>query len=476
VSGPAGPPEGGAPDDRVARYRIGVGTLVSLLAGRVSYRLVLFAITVALLPVWGEQQYGTFAAAMAAFSWLTALVFTGPEKTMLKLLPRAPRTGPAVTEALVAVLWWLPLPLAAGYAATWLAGTGTGAAVVYVGVAAMQLSVGCTMLLVGLHRAAGRPRADTAAFLTMSVVQVGLLGAAAGGHLLPAGYVGAVTLTQLCVNAVLTVRLGRPSLRIRARPRFLMRLVVTAVLLSGTDLFLLLSTAVLFVTLQATADPGEVGRLYVATLVFSLAVGMLLYVLRVYAPRTSLRFAGRAGTAGRDRAARLATVVVGLHLVWLAGAGVAAAAGVAGITAPGPQMVVWSVMLAAGVPAFAILLLASYLLENTDATAPRVVAAAAATGLVAAAVSGLALIPSLGGFGLIVATMVGETAYAAVVAARARPPSGAGPAGRGRRIGVPWRGQGPTVTRSAPAGTRSSSTGRREPGSENVTTPSRSRA
>ena len=451
------------PDRRAERYRIGSGTLVSLLAGRATYRLVMLTTTVALLPVWGERRYGTYAAALAAFSWLMALVSTGPEKTVLKLLPRSPRTGPAVTAALVAVVWWLPLPVAAACLVAWAAGAAAPA--VYLGVAAMQLSIGCTLLLVGLHRATGRPRADPASFLAMSVAQVGLLGAAAAGLLLPVGYAGAVVAVQTCVNLVLTARLGRPSLRIRHRPRFLWRLAVTAVLLSGTELFLYLTFAVLFTLLQVTGHGDQVGRLYVAALVVSVGVNLLLYLLRVYAPRTSLRLAGRAGVAGRTRAARLAGRVAALNLGWLVAVGVVVGVtGVAEVGSAAGQMVVWGVLLASAAPGFALLLWASYLLENTDATAPRVVAAAAVTGLLTAVAAGLATMPALGGVGLVVAMVAGHAGYAVMVAVR------------GRRTGVPWRGQVVTESPSAPGGTISSSTGRREPGSENVTTPSRPRA
>lgn len=472
MSRPAG---GGpaAPQDRVARYRVGPGTLASLLAGRASYRLVLLATTVALLPVWGEERYGTFAAAMAAFSWLTALVFTGPEKALLKLLPRSPRIGPDVIAGLVAVLWWLPLPLASAFVLVWAGGASTAA--VYVGVATMHLSVGCTMLLVGLHRATGRPRADSATFLTMSVAQVLLLGGAVAGHVLPVGYVAAVVLLQLGLNVALSVALGRPSLRIRRRPRFVGRLVVTALLLSGTDQFLYLSTAVVFLLLQGTGHAGQVGRLYVASLVVSVAVNLMLYVLRVFAPRTSLLLAGRSAAVGRARAARLAAVVTGVQAAWLVAAGLAVwLAGIAAMTEPVPQMVVWAVLLATGAPGLALLLWANYLLENTDATAPRVVAAAAVAGLLTVVVSGVLLIPPFGGVGVIIATTGGQVAYAAVLAAVGRPSAGSG-SGRGRSTLVPWWGQAATATRSAPAGTKSSSTGRRSAGSDSVNSPSRSR-
>jgi hypothetical protein len=397
-----------------ARYTIRPGMLASLLAGRASYRLVLLATTVLLLPVWGEERYGTYAAAMAAFSWLVAVVLTGPEKTMLKLRPRAGRIGAAVSDALVAVLWWMPLPVAVGFGVAWL--NGAEHVAVYLGVAAMQLSLGCTMLLIGLHRAAGRPRSDALSFLTMSVAQVVLLGAAVAG-VGPSGYLGAVILVQLAVNLALSVTLGRPSLRIRYRPRLLRRLGWTAVLLASPELFLYLSTAILIVILARSVHAEQIARLYVVSIVWSAGLNLALYVFRLYIPRTSLMLAGRASRQGRARAARLALRAAGWNAVWLVGAAVLIpVAGLADVTSATGQVVVWAGLLATRVPGVAGLLWANYQLENADATAPRVVGLAAVVGLIVTGAAGLVAVTTLGGVGLIVSTAVGELAYSLVVA------------------------------------------------------------
>src|SRR5690606_31275492 len=140
VSAPSTP---AAPTDS-RRYHIRPLTLLSLLAGRGTYRLVQLLTTVLLLMAWGEPRYQVYAAAMSSFSWLTALVFTGPEKTVLKLLPRAPRTGPMITEALLAVVWLMPIPLVVAFAVS-LGLWGEAVATIYLGVAAMLLGSGCTM-------------------------------------------------------------------------------------------------------------------------------------------------------------------------------------------------------------------------------------------------------------------------------------------------------------------------------------------
>jgi hypothetical protein len=419
-------PSPSTPAGRLGRYRVGLAVLVWMLAGRTSYRLVLLATTIALLPVWGEQRYGVYAAATASLSWLLALVVAGPEKTVLKLRPRAARTGAELSDALLAVLWWAPLPLAAGFAGTLLT-RGTGdPATLYVGVATMQLSIGCTLLLVALHRAAGRPRPDAVTFLAMSATQLALLGVAAAGHLGPVGYVAVVSAAQLAINLVLTASLGRPSLRIRRRRLLLRRLGWTALLLGSAELYVYVPTAVLFVILAASAHAADLPRLFVVLIAWSAAVNLLLYVFRVHAPRTSLRLAGRGARAGRAHARRLARTSALLNGAWLAGmASLLVIADVTGVTDPVAQTVLWVVLLATRAPAFGTLLWATYQLENTDATAPRLVAGAALAGTAVTTVCGFAAVTMLGAIGVIVSFAVGEVVYASVIAARAGRPDGA---------------------------------------------------
>lgn len=419
------------------RYAVSFGTVVSLVAGRTSYRLVYTATTVLLLPVWGAASYNAFAAAMASSAWLLALVVTGPEKLALKLVPRSPRTGPLLVGALLAVLWWLPLPLVAAFAVA--VAVGAGAPAVYLGAMSMQLSIGCTMLLVGLHRAYGRTRPDMLTFGTMSVVQLGMFGAAAAGWVRPVGFLAAVTAAQLCLNAVLAATLGRPSLAVARRPGYLRRLLVSAVLMSGTEMYGFLATGVLFVVLGASAAADQVGPLYALVITYSAGTGLVIFLLRVFAPRMSLAYAGRGGSAGRRAAARLARwIAVGtgawllIVVVLVAAASLAPEApllselarrgmAVQAPVAPEAAFPLWVVLLASRAPMAAVALLAAYRFENTDATAPRVTAAAALLALIGVTASGVVAVPLLGGVGLLAATAVGELVYAAVVASRPVP-------------------------------------------------------
>lgn len=403
---------------RQKRHAVGLGTLASLLASRAVSRLVYLATTVLLLPAWGEQRYGFYAAAMATLGWVVAPVVLGPEKAVLKVVPRAPRTGPMVSDALLIAAWALPAPFVAWFVLMLLVDV-TGPAVVYAGVAAMLVSLGCVQLVAALHRVAGRPRYDALAFLALAMVQLGLLGVAMAGHLAPAGYLACMTGGHLAVNLVLTLRLPRPSASILRRPRFLGRLGWTAVLLAGTDLYLHGVTAPLFALLAASTYAGQVGVFYILTTLWSTLLTTLLYVFRVYAPMVSVGLVGRAGPAGRDRAARLARRVTVYNAAWLVLAGsVVVLAGLTDLPSETHQLLVWVGLLATRAPAVVGMLWAGYVLENTDATAPRVVGLAATVGLAAAALAGIAAVPAQGAVGLIIAAAVGDLAFALTIALR----------------------------------------------------------
>lgn len=125
-------------------------SLASLLAGRTAFRLALLGANAALLASWGEAGYEPYAAAMGTAQVLTTLTALGIEKSALKLVPRATRTGPQ----LITVLLLSALLL-------------TGAAVVWLGCAALFARSGDAVvlgLLAGLY----------AALLGLNTVLVGL--------------------------------------------------------------------------------------------------------------------------------------------------------------------------------------------------------------------------------------------------------------------------------------------------------------
>ncbi|GGM45392.1 hypothetical protein ACFFX1_43270 [Dactylosporangium sucinum] len=392
--------------------RVRPRTLASLLAGRSAYRASQLLATVALLPVWGTARYGIFGGAVATFSWIVALLVAGPEKTVLKLLPRAPRTGPLIVRAAAAVLWAVPAPVLAAFAVSALVAP-HGAVAVYLGAATTATMTGVVLLLVGLHRAMGRPWYDSRTFLALAAVQLGLLGLAAAG-LGPLGYLAALAAAQTALCVPLLLRLGRPSLVIRHRPAFVRRIACTVALMGTPEVCLYLCTSVLVALLSASAFRDQVGPLVVVDVVWSAGVNLLLYVLRVYTPWVSVRLVGAGGASGRRTALRVVRWVVAADLAYLAVLGAAGAELFAASRGPAAP-VVWAVLLLARTPMLMAVILAGYLVENSDAASTRITGLAAAVGLAAAALSGVVAVPLAGGVGLLAALAVAEVAQAATL-------------------------------------------------------------
>jgi hypothetical protein len=392
-------------------YRVGVRTLAKLFAGRGSFRLAQLAANVALLPLWGNERYGVFAAAVATFSWLIALLQSGPEKTVLKLLPRAPRSGPLIVQAMAAILWCLPIPVLAVFAAT-VAFDRDGPVSVYVGVAAMAIGSGTILLLAGMHRVTGRIHYDSRSAMFMALVQIAMLGLVVLG-LGPVGYLIVYVVVQTIVNLVLLVKLGKPSLRIRQRPGFLRRVLWTTALMGSPEVCLYLVTSVVFSLLAASRWSGQVGQLFAVTMVWSAGITLLMYALRVYAPHTSRQLLGNSAV-GRSRAARIAFWVMVYDVIWLAALVlVLQTTDIQTVLVSDTAYLMWAVVFATRTPSDLLLIGAGYLLENSDARSTRITGGAAVIGLVMAAASGAWLIPRHGGMGLMAAVTIGEAVQAA---------------------------------------------------------------
>ncbi len=393
-------------------YVVGRRTLTALFAGRGAFRLAQLGANVILLPLWGNERYGTYAAAVATFTWLIALLQSGPEKTVLKLLPRAPRTGPLVTEALLALLWCLPIPLLLAFGVVTLV-DGGGAVSLYAGVAVMAVGSGCLLLLAGLHRVMGRPHYDSRSAATMAVAQIALVGLAALG-MGPLAYVATFAVVQTAVNTLLLVRLGRPSLRIRRRRGFLAKVLWTTAFMGTPEVCLYLVTSVLFSVLAASRWSDQVGPLFAATLVWSAGVTFLIYGLRVYAPYTSHRLLGN-GEEGRAMAARMARWAIAYDLAWL---GVMLVlletTDLQSSLTSDAAFFAWGAVLVTRSPSVMLLLPAGFLIENSDARAPRITAVGSVACLAAAGAAGAWLVPLYGGAGLIAAAMAGEVVQALV--------------------------------------------------------------
>ena len=425
-------------------HRIRLRTLASLLAGRGAYRLAQMAATVTLLPLWGTARYGTFAGAVAAFYWVIALLLTGPEKTVLKLLPRAPRTGPLILRAVLALLWVVPVPVIVAFAALVAAGN-RGPVAIYLGVAAMATTSGALLLLVGLLRAVGRPWYDSRTFFILTVVQVGMLGLAALG-LGPLGYIGCMVAIQAFLCVVLLVRLGRPSLRIRSRPGFVRRMLWTVVLIGSPEVCLYMCISVLVALLSASAFRDQVGELFAVEVVWSAGVNLLLYVLRVYTPQMSVRLVGASGAAGRRSARRIVGWVILGDLAYVAAIVTAlTTTDLLAASRGGHALLVWAALFGGRTPMLVFLIFANYLVENSDARSTRITGVAALAGLVAATVAGLVAVPLIGGVGVLMSFAVAGIVQAAVLWGRL---------GRSTESARVWAGGKGQIMMSEPAPAR----------------------
>jgi hypothetical protein len=410
----AGSLAAGEPTARRVAHQVRPLALVSLLAGRGLCRFVQYGSTVVLLSAWGAAQYAVYAGALGTFTWLTALTSSGPEKAALKLLPRARRTYPDLYRAFLA-LAVLPLPVAAAFG---IAAAVTGwsqPTLVYLGTAAVAANTGGNLLLVGLARARGWLRRDPINHVVLSGTFGGLAVAAVLG-LGPVGYLTGLVSALAVLNVDLLRRLGRPSLRIRRRPRLLRQLVGTVALMGGSELTSTAVTSVLFLELSLTRWSRQAAVLFPLILVWSAGVNLFAYLLRVYQPRTSLRLAGRGVHTGRREALRYAPAALALAVAYLLAAGLTVAATGAADVPVGPGLAVAIVLMLAGrTPSFLLLSLMAYRLENIDGRGLRINALGSVLALAAVALTGLWAVPAFGAVGLLCADGVLDVVQAATV-------------------------------------------------------------
>jgi hypothetical protein len=84
----------------------------------------------------------------------------------------------------------------------------------------------------------------------------------------------------------------------------------------------------------------------------------------------------------------------------------------------GNAVIVWGVLFAAQTPMLVALILAGYLVENSDAPSTRITALATAMGLLAATAAGLVAVPLAGGVGVLIAFATAGIVQAATLRAK----------------------------------------------------------
>ncbi|MEI5011587.1 hypothetical protein RB196_33855 [Streptomyces sp. PmtA] len=384
-------------------------SLTSLLAGRTAFRLALLGSNAVLLASWGEAGYEPYAAAMGTAQVLTTLTTLGIEKSALKLVPRARRTGPQLITVLLvsalllagaAVLWL-------GCAALFVPAGDTGMLRLLAGLYAALL--GLNTVLVGLCRALDRNRADVLNFAALSLViatgagGAGLLG---WGPTAFTGWIlGGTALLNLAQLPALYRAAGRPVRRGITRP-----VVSTSVLMACGDIAAAGTVSLLFAILGASRHHEQTGHLYLMVLASSVLLNGFGYLMRLFQPHVSLTLRSVDAASLDRRVVRRLLPVAATGAVWTAVAlWLARSAEQTGLVPPPVAVLLLYVLC---VPLFFAVGSLNYLLENATSRTLRATAVSALAGLLCAVLLGLFLVPALGALGAVTALASGEVAHA----------------------------------------------------------------
>ncbi|WP_433663828.1 hypothetical protein ACQPW1_17985 [Nocardia sp. CA-128927] len=360
-----------------------VRSVVSLVVGRGGFRIAYHGIALALLAIWGADVFAVYASAVGATAWI-ALLSSGPEKAVLKLVPRLPHTAGAVVRT---ALLTSAVPLV--IAVLMVVATVGSAAVVYPLAAAWSAGVGLMTVIVSVHRAAGRPARDSRGFLLLAVLLAASVVVAAVGGLSPEGQLAFLAVITLAM-AAWSARGAAPIASLRTRPR---RGVTAAIVRSELKLGLYeplgsAAVGVLYAVLALSDQRDSSTTLYLALLVSSVVGSCTLYLLRIYQPVSSLRLRGAGGQAGIDIARRLLVVAL------LAGAlGCGLVVAVAGQLSASVLVVL---LLCFEIPIHAVVSLALFILENSGRRELNVAAVSAVTQFGAVVVLAALLVPAHG--------------------------------------------------------------------------------
>jgi hypothetical protein len=409
--------------------RVSPGMLLSLMSGRGAWRVAFNISNVVLLAAWGRRAFTDYAAAMGTATLLPMLA-GGVEKASLKLVPRAARARSYLIGGYLVMACLLPLPFLAWLvAADLLRRPGIGALQVAVGL--FEASLGLNLVLVGLQRALGRPMRDVQSYLALSVTFV--LGSllVALVDLPPAAFATLALVASASIDLWLLRSLGGRLRGLLRRRRLLRLMGGTMVMMGGHDLALGASISAVFALLAASSLRGQSAQLFLVLSAWSILSAGFTYVLRVFQPQVALALDAGGGTVGRARARRLARLVLGGWAVYLS-LGLLGTLLVVGGLAPSPLrlplIVVLAAILLARVPLFLLNGSAVYLLENADTRSLRLVAVAAAGGLLGVVTLALLLVPRLGAVGALLALASYDAFQSAVLLIGGRRPRAGGPA------------------------------------------------
>jgi hypothetical protein len=400
---------------------VGMRLLLTLVAGRSIFRIVLFGANLALLAAWTRADFDKYAAASAGLAWMVALAQAGPEKAALKLIPRTRH----IRDALVAGLVWgirLVPALAGVAAAVALAVDRHGTATLYLVMAAESAAVGCNVAAVGVLRALGRTGYDPRNFAVLSTGWIVITAAALAVGMDPVAYVALQFLLTVGVTELTLFRVGAPIRNLTGRPRVLRILAGTVALMGVQDVVACVAVSWVFFVLPLTGHADQSGELYVAVAGWAIVLAFFTYLLRVFQPRVSLRLAGGGAQDGRKWGRVLGWWALGINGAWLASMALTIRApGLASPPAGRPTVATLVALLASHTPVMLLTGLGLYLLENSDGGSLRHAARAGAANLAVVAVVAVAVVPHYGAVGAVWAFAAGEMAPAAMLIRRAAP-------------------------------------------------------
>jgi hypothetical protein len=200
--------------------RVGPRVLLTLLAGRSMFRVVLYGANLFLLGAWGQRVFARYAAACGAVIWITALAQAGPEKAALKLIPRAQRSRDALVAALLVAVRCAVI-VVGSVAAIAITLDQQAAATLYIAEVAESVAIGVNAVAVGVRRSLGQPGYDTVNFALLSAGWILITAGAVVADINPALYVFAQLVLAVAITEVTLRGLRPPARAIFSRPRVL---------------------------------------------------------------------------------------------------------------------------------------------------------------------------------------------------------------------------------------------------------------
>ncbi|WP_436499901.1 hypothetical protein [Actinokineospora sp. HUAS TT18] len=374
--------------------------MVRLVAGRGAFRISSQVMAIALVVVWGADEFGGYANALGLCSWLVYLTMA-PEKAALRTLPRTRATTDAVAR-LVVLGAVAPVAAALAVLVVALAVAPDSPATLYLAAAVWSLAGGTMMTIASLHRLRGRHWLDAAAFTAGAVAVLGATGATWLIRWSPLHHLLVLLAATLAVLGATIAALPRAWLIGRGRPGLLGRLARTSGLLGLSDVLNALAGSSVYLMLALHGRTADSGPFYLALLLSGMVCQFLYYQLKLAQPGVSARLRGPGAAQGRAkarallrRAERLGLAVAGVFAVAVAFPAVRAFVDAGGVR----TIAVLVVLVCAEVGVFLLVMYAGFLLENTNGKALTTTASAAAAGLVATVVFAAVAVPAFGAVG-----------------------------------------------------------------------------